>query len=64
MLTALSVGRECGLVSPHQQVITITATAPDESGSASLTFHANKPSTPVTPVVINSVFIPSKIVLF
>ncbi|XP_050686747.1 polyamine-transporting ATPase 13A3-like isoform X4 [Eriocheir sinensis] len=51
MLTALSVGRECGLVSPHQQVITITATAPDEGSAASLAFHANKPSTPATPVM-------------
>lgn len=58
MLTALSVGRECGLVSPHQQVITITATAPDEGSAASLTFHANKPGTPVTPV--GSSFIYSK----
>ena len=42
MLTALSVGRECGLVSPQQQVITIRAAAPQQSSSASLTFHANR----------------------
>lgn len=56
MLTALSVGRECGLVSPHQQVITITATAPDEGSAPSLAFHANKPTTPATPAVGNSIY--------
>ncbi|KAG0712395.1 putative cation-transporting ATPase 13A3 [Chionoecetes opilio] len=46
MLTALSVGRECGLVSPHQQVITIKAAAPHQGCPASLTFHANRTNTP------------------
>ncbi|XP_063864679.1 polyamine-transporting ATPase 13A3-like isoform X3 [Scylla paramamosain] len=55
MLTALSVGRECGLVSPHQQVITIKATAPHQSCPASLTFHANKTNTPSSSVVTQQV---------
>lgn len=51
MLTALSVGRECGLVSPRQQVITIRAAAPHQDSPASLTFHANRTNTPSSSLV-------------
>lgn len=60
MLTALSVGRECGLVSPNQQVITIKATAPHQSCPASLSFHANRTNTPSSSVVCYFLFIASK----
>lgn len=51
MLTALSVGRECGLVDPKQQVISIKAYPPHQGIPASLTFHTTTANTPASPVV-------------
>lgn len=51
MLTALSVGRECGLVDPKQQVINIKAYPPHQGIPASLTFHTTTANTPASPVV-------------
>nr|XP_053627607.1 polyamine-transporting ATPase 13A3-like [Cherax quadricarinatus] len=55
MLTALSVGRECGLVGPQQQVISIKALPPHQGLPASLTFHATTAKTPASPVVMRHV---------
>ncbi|KAK7085699.1 hypothetical protein SK128_009333, partial [Halocaridina rubra] len=50
ILTALSVGRECGLVGPDQQVITIKGHPPDQGLPAYLSYHTNSGKTPASPV--------------
>ncbi|XP_042233041.1 polyamine-transporting ATPase 13A3-like isoform X2 [Homarus americanus] len=55
LLTALSVGRECGLVGPQQQVISIKALPPHQGLRPRLTFHATTANTPASPVVITQV---------
>ncbi|XP_045583317.1 polyamine-transporting ATPase 13A3 isoform X2 [Procambarus clarkii] len=55
MLTALSVGRECGLVGLQQQVISIKAVPPHQGLPACLTFHATTAKTPASPVGMRQV---------
>ncbi|XP_071531027.1 polyamine-transporting ATPase 13A3-like isoform X2 [Panulirus ornatus] len=55
MLTALSVGRECGLVGPQQQVISVKAVPPNQGLRAYITFHATTANTPASPMVTTQV---------
>ncbi|XP_068211520.1 polyamine-transporting ATPase 13A3 isoform X2 [Palaemon carinicauda] len=51
ILTALSVGRECGLVDPKKQVITVKGHLPHQEVPPSLTYHTTMSKTPAPATV-------------